>query len=61
MILTVAIKYCLVHHFADDEVLNYNSSVKRMKEQVNQDIKIYSLNANKVRLNISKAKVGLFR
>ena len=38
--LNCAIRYCSVHHFADDtNLLNYNNSVKRMNKQVNQDLK----------------------
>ena len=39
--LNCAIRYCLVHYFADNtNLLNYNNSVKRMNEKVNQDLKI---------------------
>ena len=49
-----AIRYCLVHHFADDaNVLNYNNSVKRKNKQLNLKKLTYWLNANKVCLNIS--------
>ena len=47
--LNCAIRYCSVHHFADDtNLLNYNNSVKRMNKQVNQDLKNLTnwLNAN---------------
>ena len=38
--LNCAIRYCSVHHFADDtNLLNYNNSVKKMNKQVNQDLK----------------------
>ena len=62
--LNCAIRYCLVHHFADDtNLLNYNSSVKRMNKQVNQDLKNLTnwLNANKICLNVSKTEVVLFK
>ena len=58
--LNCAIRYCSVHHFADDtNLLNYNNSVKRMNKQVNQDLKNLKnlLNANKICLNVSKTKV----
>ena len=62
--LNCAIRYCLVHHFADDtNLLNYNNSVKRMNKQVNQDLKNLTnwLNANKICLNVSKTEVVLFK
>ena len=38
--LNRAIRYCLSHHFSDDRnLLSYNSSVKRINKQVNQDLK----------------------
>ena len=62
--INCAIRYCLVHHFADDtNVLNYNNSVKRINKQLSQDLKnlTYWLNANKICLNISKTEVVLFK
>ena len=62
--LNCAIRYCSVHHFADDtNVLHYNNSVKRMNKQVNQDLKNLTnwLNGNKSFLNVSKTEVVLFR
>ena len=62
--LNCAIRYCSVHHFADDtNLLNYNNSVKRMNKQVNQALKNLTnwLNANKISLNVSKAEVVLFK
>ena len=58
--LNCAIRYCSVHHFADDtNLLNYNNSVKRMNKQVNQDLKNLTnwLNAKKICLNVSKTEV----
>ena len=60
--LNCAIRYCSVHHFADDtNPLNYNNSVKRMNKQVYQDLKKLTnwLNANKTCLNVSKTEVLL--
>ena len=34
-----AIKYSKVHHFADDASLNFSSSIKLIKKQVNNNIK----------------------
>ena len=62
--LNCAIRYCSVHHFADDtNVLHYNNSVKRMNKQVNQYLKNLTnwLNGNKSFLNVSKTEVVLFR
>ena len=62
--LNHAIRYCSVHHFADDSnLLNYNNSVKKMNKQVNQDLKNLAnwLNSNKICLNISKREVVLYK
>ena len=62
--LNCAIRYCSVHHFADDtNLLNYNNSVKRMNKQVNQGLKNLAnrLNVNKICLNVSKTKAVLFK
>ena len=40
--LNVAIKYSEVHLFADDtNLLNFNSCVKPINEQINYDLKTY--------------------
>ena len=57
-------RYPSVHHFAGDtNHLNYNNSVKRMNNQVNKELKNWTicLNANKVCLIISKPEVSLFK
>ena len=62
--LNYAIRYSSVYHFADDtSLLNYNNSVKRMNNQVNQDLKNLTnwLNAGKICLNVSKREVVLFK
>ena len=62
--LHFAIKYCKVHHFADDtNLLNFNNSIKKIKKQVGHDLKYLSnwLNANKIYLNFSKTEVVLFK
>ena len=62
--LHYSIKFCKVHHFADDRnLINFNSSVKVINEQVNKDLKTLSnwLNANKICLNFSKTELVLFR
>ena len=62
--LNCAIRYCSVHHFADDtNLLNNKNSVKRINEEANQDLKNLKnwLNGNKICLNISKTEVALFK
>ena len=62
--LNCAIRYCLVHDFADDtNLLNYNNSVKRKNKQAKQDLKNLTnwLNANQIWLNNSKTEVALFK
>ena len=58
--LHYAIKHCSVYHFADDtNLLNINSSPKRMQKLVNLDLKfLYQwLLANKISLNCSKTEL----
>ena len=62
--LHYSIKFCKVHHFADDtNLINFNSSIKVINKQVNKDLKTLSnwLNANKICLNVSKTELVLFR
>ena len=62
--LHFAIKYCKVHHFADDtNLLNFNNSIKKINKQVGHDLKYLSnwLNANKICLNFSKTEVVPFK
>ena len=62
--LHYSIKFCKVHHFADDtNLINFNSSIKVINKQVNKDLKTLSnwLNANKICLNASKTELVLFR
>ena len=60
--LQFAIKYCKVHHFADDtNLLNFNNFIRKINKQVVHDLKYisYWLNANKICLNFSKTEVVL--
>ena len=60
--LHVAIKYCEVHHFADDtNLLNVNSCGKSINKQVNYDLKNLSnwLKANKISFNVSETELVL--
>ena len=62
--LHYSIKFCNIHHFADDtNLINFNSSIKVINKQVNKDLKTLSnwLNANKICLNVSKTEIVLFR
>ena len=62
--LNQAIKFCKVHHFADDtNLLRFNKSVAKLNKLVNQDIKslIVWLNANKISLNMEKTELAIFK
>ena len=62
--LSHAIKYCEVHHFADDtNLLHFNSSAKKLNRLVNLDMKHLSvwLNANKISLNVQKTELVIFK
>ena len=55
--LNQAIKFCKVHHFADDtNLLCLSNSIKKLNKLVNADLKHLAnwLNANKISLNIKK-------
>ena len=56
-----AIKFCKVHHFADDTNLSYlGNSIKKLNKLVNTDLKhLFNwLNANKISLNVKKTRNG---
>ena len=55
--LNQAIKFCKVHHFADDTNLLYlGKSIKKLNKFVNIDLKnlVNWLNVNKISLNVKK-------
>ena len=55
--LNQAIKFCKVHHFADDtNLLCLSKSIKKLSKLVNADLKhlLNWLNANKISLNVKK-------
>ena len=57
-------KYCTVHHFADDtNLLNFNNSIQKINKQFVHDLKylLYWLNTNKICLNVSKTEVVFFK
>ena len=58
-----AIKYRMVHHFADDtNLLLFDNSLKSLKKKINIDLKLlcHWLSANKISLNSSKTEYILF-
>ena len=62
--LNLAIKYCKVHHFADETNLLYtNNSIKKLNKMLNKDLKNLTnwLNANKISLNVDKTEMILFK
>ena len=62
--LNQAIKFCKVHHFADDTNLLYlGKSIKKLNKLVNYDLKnlLYWLNANKISLNVKKTELVVFK
>ena len=57
--LNQAIKFCKVHHFADDtNLLCLSNSIKKLSKLVNAVLKqlLNWLNANKIALNVKKLK-----
>ena len=62
--LNQAIKFCKVHHFADDtNLLCLSNSIKKLNKQVNADLKhlVNWLNAKKISLNIKKTEMVIFK
>ena len=62
--LNQAIKFCKVHHFADDtNLLCLSNSIKKLNKLVNADLKhlVNWLNANKISLNVKKTKMVIFK
>ena len=62
--LNQAIKFCKVHHSADDTNLLYlGKSIKKRNKLVNIDLKnlLYWLNANKISLNVKKTELVIFK
>ena len=58
--LNQAIKFCKVHHFADDtNLLCLSNSIKKLSKLVNADLKhlLNWLNANKISLNVKKTEM----
>ena len=62
--LNQAIKFCKVHHFADDTNLLYlGKSIKKLNKLVNIDLKslVNWSNANKISLNVKKTEMIIFK
>ena len=62
--LNQAIKFCKVHHFADDtNLLCLSKSIKKLNKPVNADLKhlVNWLNANKISLNVKKTEMVIFK
>ena len=62
--LNHALKFCKVHHFADDtNLIHFSKSVNRLNKHVNLDLKnlTYWLNANKIALNVKKTELVIFK
>ena len=58
--LNQAIKFCKVHHFADDtNLLCLSNSIKKLNKLVNADLKhqVDWLNPNKISLNLKKTEM----
>ena len=59
-----SVKFCKVHHFADDTNLTYfGDSVEKINKSINIDLKllVHWLNANKIALNVSKTELVFFK
>ena len=62
--LNQAIKFCKVHHFANDtNLLCLSNSIKKLSKLVNADLKhlLNWLNANKISLNVKKTEMIIFK
>ena len=62
--LNQTIKFCKVHHFADDtNLLCLSNSIKKLNKLVNADLKhlVNWLNANKISLNVKKTEMVIFK
>ena len=58
--LNQAIKFCKVHHIADDtNLLHFSKSITKLNKYVNLDMKNFTdwLNANKISLNVRKTEL----
>ena len=61
--LNHAVKFCEVHHFADDtKIVHFNKSVNKFNKYINIDMKNLTnwLNANKISLDVKKTELVIF-
>ena len=61
-VLNQAIKFCKIHHFADDtNILCVSNSVKKLNKLVNADLKHLAnwLNTNKISLDVKKKQTEM--
>ena len=63
--LNQALKFCKVHHFADNTnlIIHFSKSVYRLNKYVNPDLRnlTYWLNANRISLNVKKTELVVFK
>ena len=62
--LNQAIKFCKVHHFADDtNLLCLGNSIKKLNKLVNADLKrlVNWLNVNTISVNVKKTEMVIFK
>ena len=62
--LNLVIKFCKVHHFADDtNLLHFSKSVNKLNKYINLDMENLTdrLNANKISLNVKKTELVIFK
>ena len=62
--LNQALKFCKVHHFADDtNLIHFSKSVNRLNKYVNLDLKnlTYWLNASRISLDVKKTELVIFK
>ena len=62
--LNNVVKFCKVHHFADDTNLaHFNKSINELNKYINIDMKNLTnwLNANKISLNVKKTELVIFK
>ena len=62
--LNQAMKFCKVHHFADDtNLLHFSKSMTKLNKYINLDMKISTdwLNANNISLNVQKTELVILK
>ena len=62
--LNRTLRFCKVHHFADDtNLLCLSNSIKKLSKLINAELKhlVNWLNANKISLNVKKTEMAIFK